>query len=346
MEDRKRRKIEKGLLETKKKKTEKQKVKRKIEQQLKKQDVDKEIRKLKNKKPINFKKLNKKNKNRVEPVGTLSKKKRMKWEMIIAIFLLLVLMGRLAFIQFVQGSQLQTMAYKQQTLDRNINPKRGTIYDSTGKTVLAVSSTVETITVTPTTIKKEDREKIATALSNIFSLDYESVLKKVSKRSSIETIIKKVEKQKADELRIWMQNNNITTGINIDEDTKRYYPFNHLASQIIGFCGSDNQGLDGIEALYDETLKGSKGKITKLRDAKGGDIEDTGEEYISAIDGDDLILSIDSTIQGIAEKYLKEACIDNKCSDGGNIIIMNPKNGDILAMARISKLQFERSIYH
>ena len=256
MEERKRRKIEKDLLENKKKKkTEKQIVKRKIEKELKRQDVDKEIRKLKNKKPINFKKLNKKNKNRVEPLGTLSKKKRMKWEMIIAMLLLLGLSGRIAFIQFVQGSQLQSMAYKQQTLDRNINPKRGTIYDSTGKTVLAVSSTVETISVTPTTIKKEDREKIATALSNIFSLDYEKVLKKVSKRSSIETIIKKVEKEKADELRIWMQNNNITAGIHIDEDTKRYYPFNNLASQIIGFCGSDNQGLNGIEALYDETLK-------------------------------------------------------------------------------------------
>ena len=327
-------KIEKGLVESKKKKkTATQKVKNKIEKELKKQDTEKEIKKFKKKKPINFKKLNKKNRNVTEVVGTLSKKKRMKWEMIIAILLLVALACRIGFIQFVQGSELQAMAYKQQTLDRNINPKRGTIYDATGKTILAVSSTVETISVTPTNIKKEDREKIAAALSNIFSLDYEIVLKKVSKRSSIETIVKKVDKEKADELRIWMQNNNIETGINIDEDTKRYYPFNNLASQIIGFCGSDNQGLDGIEAIYDETLKGSQGKITKLRDAKGGDLKDTSEEYIEAVDGDDLILSIDSTIQGIAEKYLKEACIDNECSDGGNIIIMNPKNGDILAMA-------------
>lgn len=317
----------------KKKKTAKQKVKNKIEKELKKQDTAKEIKKFRNKKPINFKKLNKKNRNIAQPIGILSKKKRMKWEMIIAVFLLFALTCRIGFIQFVQGSELQSMAYMQQTLDRSINPKRGTIYDSTGKTILAVSSTVETITVTPTNIKKEDREKIALALSNIFTLDYETVLKKVSKRSSIETIVKKVDKQKADELRIWMQNNNIQTGINIDEDTKRFYPFNNLASQIIGFCGSDNQGLDGIEAVYDETLKGSKGKITKLRDATGGDIGDSGEEYIEAIDGDDLILTIDSTIQGIAEKYLKEACIDNKCTDGGNIIIMNPKNGDILAIA-------------
>lgn len=320
-------------MKERKKKTPKQKLKVKIEKEIKRQVNDKEIKKLKNKKPINFKKLNKKNKRNSEPIGTLSKKKRMKREMIIAILLLALLVVRIGFIQFVQGEELQSMAYMQQTLDRNINPKRGTIYDATGKTILAVSSTVETITVTPTTIKKEDREKIATALSNIFSLDYEKVLKKVSKRSSIETIIKKVDKEKADELRVWMQNNNITTGINIDEDTKRYYPFNNLASQIIGFCGSDNQGLDGIEALYDKTLKGSTGKITKLRDAKGGDIDDSSEDYIKAVNGDDLILTIDSTIQGIAEKYLKEACIDNKCTDGGNIIVMNPKNGDILALA-------------
>ena len=320
-------------MKERKKRTPKQKLKVKIEKEIKRQVNDKEIKKLKNKKPINFKKLNKKNKRNSETIGALSKKKRMKREMIIAILLLALLVVRIGFIQFIQGEELKSMAYMQQTLDRNINPKRGTIYDATGKTILAVSSTVETITVTPTTIKKEDREKIATALSNIFSLDYEKVLKKVSKRSSIETIIKKVDKEKADELRVWMQNNNITTGINIDEDTKRYYPFNNLASQIIGFCGSDNQGLDGIEALYDKTLKGSTGKITKLRDAKGGDIDDTSEDYIKAVNGDDLVLTIDSTIQGIAEKYLKEACIDNKCTDGGNIIVMNPKNGDILALA-------------
>lgn len=130
-----------------------------------------------------------------------------------------------------------------------------------------------------------------------------------------------------------MDQNNITKGINIDEDTKRYYPYNSLASQIIGFCGSDNQGLDGVEAIYDEELKGTTGKIVKMTDAKGGDILKEGEDYISAVDGNDLILTIDATIQGIAEKYLKEACIDNKCTDGGNIVIMNPKNGDILAMA-------------
>ena len=221
----------------------------------------------------------------------------------------------------------------QQTLDRTINPKRGTIYDSTGKNVLAISSNVETVTVNPGNIAKEDKEKVAKKLSELFELDYETVLKKVTKRSSIETIVKQVEKEKTDELRTWMEENEILTGINIDEDTKRYYPNSTLASQIIGFCGSDNQGLDGIEAKYDDELKGEKGSIQRHTDAKGGEIGDEGENYVSAVDGNDLVLTIDLNIQSIVEKYLEEACIDNKCTDGGNVIVMNPQNGDILAMA-------------
>ena len=130
-----------------------------------------------------------------------------------------------------------------------------------------------------------------------------------------------------------MLENNIDQGINIDEDTKRYYPYSKLASQIIGFCGTDNQGLNGIEAKYDEELKGKKGSISKTTDAKGKNIGDTEEKYIGAIEGNNLELTIDKNIEQIVEKYLEEACIDNKCTDGGNIIIMNPKNGDILAMA-------------
>ena len=316
----------------KEKKTDVQKIKNKIKKRIEKEDINKEIKKFNKRKPINFKKINKENTIK-KFVGNISKKKRIKIEMIIAIFIFIFLIFKVAYIQFLEGDKLKKMALDQQTLDRSINPKRGTIYDSTGKVILAVSSTVETVTVTPTNIESNLQKKIAEGLSNIFSLDYETILKKVSKRSAIETIVKKIDKEKADELRKWMQENNITEGINIDEDTKRYYPFNNLASQVIGFCGSDNQGLDGIEVIYDEVLQGEKGKITKMRDARGGDIEDTSEEYVSATNGDDLILSIDSTIQGIAEKYLKEACIDNVCTDGGNIIVMNPKNGDILALA-------------
>lgn len=268
-----------------------------------------------------------------EKISNMSRKKRMKNEIIIVWLALIALLVRIGWIQFGMGSELQSKAYVQQTLDRSINPRRGTIYDSTGTNILAVSSTVETVTVNPVNIKKEDKEKVAKALSNIFELDYEKVYKKVNKRSSIETIIKKIDKEKSNELRVWLQENNITAGVNIDEDTKRYYPYNNLASQIIGFSGSDNQGLDGIEAVYDEQLKGTKGKIQKITDATGGEIEKESENYVKAIDGNDLILTIDATIQGIAEKYLKEACIENKCTDGGNIVVMNPKTGDVLAIA-------------
>ncbi len=315
------------------KKSKVQKIKIKEKRKLEKQDTQKEIKKLKNKKKIDFNKKNKKQVKIAESSGNLTRKKRLKWELFIAYILLTCLLVRVGIIQFIQGEELQSMAYMQQTLDRNINPKRGTIYDATGKTVLAVSSTVQTITVNPTNISEENKEKVSRALSDIFELEYEKVLKKVKKRSAIETIVKKVDKEKSDKLRIWMQENKIESGINIDEDTKRYYPLNNLASQVIGFCGSDNQGLDGIEAIYDKTLQGSPGRITKMRDARGGDIENTSESYENAIDGDDLVLSIDATIQGIAEKYLKEACIDNICTDGGNVIIINPKDGDVLALA-------------
>ncbi len=263
----------------------------------------------------------------------LSSKRKMRNTLFITFLIILCLIGRIGFIQFVQGGELTTLAYEQQTLDRKVNPKRGTIYDATGKKELAVSSTVETVTVNPGNIPKEDKEKVAQKLSELFELDYEKTLKKVTKRSSIETIAKKVEKEKTDNLRQWMEQNNITKGINIDEDTKRYYPYSNFASQIIGFCGSDNQGLDGIEAKYDKELKGKQGSIQRHTDAKGGEIGTEGENYVPAIDGNDLVLTIDYTIQSIAEKYLEEACIDNVCTDGGNIVIMNPQNGDVLAMA-------------
>ena len=262
----------------------------------------------------------------------LSSKKKLRNILFISFLIILCLITRLGFIQLVQGKELSSLAYEQQTLDRKINPKRGTIYDTTGENVLAVSSTVETVTVNPGNIKEDDKEKVAKKLSEIFDLDYETVLKKVSKRSSIETIVKKVEKEQTDELRVWMEQNGITSGINIDEDTKRYYPYSTLAAQVIGFCGSDNQGLDGIEAKYDSELKGEQGYIQRRTDAKGGEISEEGEQYVPAIDGNDLVLTIDLNIQSIVEKYLEEACIDNECTDGGNIVVMNPQNGDILAM--------------
>ena len=155
-----------------------------------------------------------------EKNGILTRKKRLRNSIIIVFMVLSFMIGRIGWIQFIDGDKLKYMAYVQHTLDRKINPKRGTIYDSTGKKVLAVSSTVRTITVNPVNIKKEDKEKVARALSDIFEVDYEKTLKKVSRRSSIETIAKKVEKEQADRLMKWMEENNILTGINVDEDTK------------------------------------------------------------------------------------------------------------------------------
>ena len=262
---------------------------------------------------------------------SLSSKKKMRNGLFVVIVIILLLTTRLGYIQLVWGAELNNQATSQQSQSRKITAKRGTIYDATGKYELAVSSSVEAVTINPTNISKENKEKVAKALSDIFELDYEKVLKRLNKRSSIETIVKQVEKSKTDELRKWMEENQITTGINIDEDSKRYYPYGDLAAQVIGFCGNDNQGLDGIEAKYNDELKGKNGKIERQTNAAGESLGD--EEYISAIDGNSLILTIDMTIQSIVEKYLEEACIDNVCTDGGSIIAMNPKNGNILAMA-------------
>ena len=262
---------------------------------------------------------------------SLTNKKKMRNALFITIIIFILLTARLSYIQFIWGAELSQMASSQQAQSRSITAKRGTIYDSTGKYVLAMSSSVESVSVNPTNITNENKEKVAKALSEIFELNYETVFKKVSKKSSIETIVKKVDKEKTDELRKWMEDTGISAGINIDEDSKRYYPYNDLAAQVIGFCGSDNQGLDGIEAKYDEVLKGVNGKIERQTNATG---ESLGEEkYVAPVDGNSLTLTIDMTIQSIVEKYLEEACIDNVCTDGGSIIAMNPKNGDILAMA-------------
>ena len=263
----------------------------------------------------------------------IKQRRRLRRMLLIILIVFLFFVIRVGFIQFVQGEKLQEGAYEQQTLDRAINAKRGTIYDATGKNILAISASVETVTVNPTNIPKDKKEPLAKFLSETYDLDYENTLKKINKKSSIETIVRKIEKEDADKLRVWLDENDVTTGVNIDEDTKRYYPNNELASQIIGFCGSDNQGLNGIEAKFDKLLVGEKGKISRATDAKGAEIEGTSEKYTASKNGKDLILSIDWSIQSIVEKYLKQACVDNVCTDGGNIIVMNPKTGDILAMA-------------
>ncbi len=259
--------------------------------------------------------------------------------LIVTILIFIFLIGRIGFIQFVQGNSLKEKAYQQQTINQIISPKRGNIYDSTGK-ALAIGAQVDTITINPTKIIKNNdadtkdyKEKVAKGLAEIFELNYEEILKKVTSDSQVETIIKKVEQEKVDQLKQWMEENKISIGINIDEDTKRYYPYSTVASNVIGFCGSDNQGLSGIEAKWESVLTGTPGKIVSSKGSDQQEIPNAEETYISAENGSDLTLTIDLHIQSIVEKYLKQAVEDNKCSRGGNVIAMNPQTGDIIAMA-------------
>ena len=257
--------------------------------------------------------------------------KKLRIIMIIIFLLFFLLIVRIFFLQFVQGASLKEKASRQQTVNKIISPKRGTIYDSTGK-ALAISASVDTVSINPTKIEEKDKEKVAKILSEIFELDYSETLNKVSDTSSIQTISKKVEKEKIDKLKTWMEENKITSGINIDEDTKRYYPYDSLASHVIGFTGTDNQGLYGIELAWDDTLTGTSGKIVTSGDVNNDEISNSTKQYVEVENGSDLYLTIDVNIQSIVEKYLEEAVSENQAEAAG-AILMNPNTGDILAMA-------------
>lgn len=279
----------------------------------------------------NMKSKNQKANNNSNPFLTLSP-----WRIIlfgIAISLvLLALIIRIAWLQFIDSSWLQEKVYKQQTINEIISPKRGNIYDSTGK-ALAISAAVDTITINPAKISDDKKELIARGLSDVFGLNYDETLTKVKSTAQVETIIKKVENDKVEELKKWMSDNKVSVGINIDEDTKRYYPYSSLASNLIGFCGTDNQGLTGVEYSWNSVLTGTSGKIVSSKDAKKDEIPDSEQTYIAPENGSDVTLTIDFNIQSVVEKYLKQAVENNGCEKGGNAIVMDPSTGDILAMA-------------
>lgn len=265
--------------------------------------------------------------------------KKLKIIFIIILLILIVLIFRIGFLQFVQGNSLKESAYQQQTINQIISPKRGNIYDSTGNT-LAISVRVDTVTINPSKITDDDdekniklKEKVSKAFSEIFELEYEDVFEKVNSNSQFQTIAKKVEQDKIDELKNWMEENDIYAGINIDEDSKRHYPYDSVLSTVLGFCGTDNQGITGIENKWDDVLTGTPGKIISSKGSNQQEIPNSEETYIAAENGSHLTLTIDLNIQTIVEKYLKQAVEENNCENGGNVIVMNPKNGDILAMA-------------
>lgn len=248
---------------------------------------------------------------------------------IMTMLAMVALIFRLAWIQGVDSAKLQEMAYDQQTRDRTINSARGTIYSSDGK-VLAISASMETISVTPAQVK--NKAELAQKLAELLSLEYDDVYEKITSKAALVTIAKNVEKSTTDLLRTWISETS-TKGVKIDESTKRYYPNNSLASHVLGFVGTDNQGLYGIEKTYEDILTGVPGRVISETDGKGNDIPFSSEEYYAPQNGRDLVLTIDSSIQYFAEKYLEQAVIDNDCVKGGVAIVMRPSTGDILAMA-------------
>lgn len=278
-------------------------------------------------------KINSKSKSNLNSKAKkIGKTKRLLIGLICFFVALLLLIFRLIFWQFIQGPELKEGANRQQSTNRIISAKRGNIYDATGK-LLAASAKVDTVSINPSRIDKDNKEIVAKALSEIFELNYDEVLKQVNSEYSTETIARKVEQDKIEKLQKWMEDNNSYSGINIDEDVKRYYPYGNLASHLIGFCDIDNNGQEGLELKWNSVLSGVSGKIVSLEDAGQSLIPDTNESYIPAQDGSNITLTIDANIQTIAEKYLKQACIEDDCRNGGNVIIMNPNNGEILAMA-------------
>lgn len=287
-------------------------------------------------------KRSKKNKKKVLDKAVPAYRLKKAITAMICIFVLLV--GRIGWIQFVQGAELKELASRQQTLNNKIEPKRGSIYDRNAK-ILATSAPVDTITINPSKIvvEHEDEEikkiktaeykkKVAQGLAEIFSLNYDEVLTKVQSTKSTEKIAEKVDQELVDKLENWMKENKIEAGINIDEDSKRYYPYDNLASHVIGFTGTDEQGLYGIEASKDDVLAGVSGKIVTTGNVKRKEISNNYEQYVEVENGSDLYLTIDVNIQKIVEKYLEEGVTKNE-AQAGTAILMDPKTGEILAMA-------------
>ena len=242
----------------------------------------------------------------------------------VAVLLLMVfLMGRLVYLMIFCSEYYGVRAENLHERERDIKAARGNIYDRNG-VVLAENKTVCTISVIHSQI--EDPEKVIAVLTKELGMSEETVRKRVEKVSSIERIKTNVEKETGDAIRSYE-----LAGVKIDEDYKRYYPYNELASKVIGFTGGDNQGIIGIEVKYDEYLEGINGKILTLTDARGVEIKNAGERRSEPVEGDDLYLSLDYNIQ----MYGAQAAVkvrEEKQADSVSILVMNPQNGEILAM--------------
>lgn len=270
---------------------------------------------------------------------SLSMKKKMTF--VLAFLFVLgftVLIGRLVKLQFVDGDFYQQKALSQQLSVTTITANRGTIYDRNMKP-LAQSATVWDVYVSPSYIKadkdgtvEEKLTKISTGLAKILNLDEKTVYSKISKKTSYVVIAKKVENDVATLVRNFAKDNKLSC-IGIVEDSKRYYPFNNFASQLIGFTGSDNQGLAGVEAYYNSVLKGVNGRVVTAKNAKGTDMPYDFQDRVEAKDGTSIVLTIDEVVQHYLEKNLQSAYVDNNVGVGVTGIVMDVKTGEILAMS-------------
>ena len=250
---------------------------------------------------------------------------------ILILIALIIIVVRMAYLQIVIGKELAKEANNQQMSDKMISANRGNILDRNGE-ILAQSLSVDTVSINPDILRNSnedfDKEDFAVNIAKIFGLKKEEVLKKVDSKLSFEMLIAKQEKAKIDKLRKYIDQKSIR-GVNIDPDIKRYYPYGKLASNIIGFCGTDNVGLEGLELELNETLMGRKGKIRTTTNLYNQAVKG---QNISPEDGSNVYLTIDVKIQSILEKHLNEAHKYND-NDASIAIAMNPQTSEILAMA-------------
>ena len=243
-----------------------------------------------------------------------------------------VLIVRLFYLQVVQADMWKEKASSQQMYSTSITATRGNIYDRNMKT-LARSVTVWTVFISPAEMKEEQRELVASGLSEILDVDYDMVYEKSLKTWRYnETIKKKVDNDTADAVTAFIQENDIR-GIYLTEESMRYYPYGNLASTVLGFTGSDGSGAYGLEAYYNKALSGTDGVIASVRNAKGTAMPFSEQQIYDAEDGQSLVLTIDETVQHYLEKHLENAVQEHEVQNRAVGIVMNVKTGEILAMS-------------
>ena len=248
-------------------------------------------------------------------------------------FVTLILIVRLIYLMIFCSEYYGKKAENLHEREREIKAARGNIYDANG-VLLAANKTVCTISVIHSQIKEP--EKVIKVLSEILDLPEEKVRKRVEKVSSIERIQTNVDKTLGDKIREYG-----LAGVKIDEDYKRYYPYDSLASKVLGFTGGDNQGIIGLEVKYDSYLQGTNGKILTLTDARGVEIENAGEMRLEPEDGSNLCISLDYNIQMYAQQAAKKV-MQEKQADSVSMIVMNPKNGEIMAMVNVPEFDLNQ----